>query len=298
MLSLLPLLLIGCEPPPPPVPGTIERTGEVVKVVNGQNVTQGMIDAQLEQLPANVRDGLVARGQLDKVKEQVVIGELLYQEALKQKLHEDAKVKAGIALAERNALATALLEKTIAARSTDDAIKKYYDDHAVAFARPQVKARHILVQDKAEAEGILAEVKADPTKFAALATEKSVDKGSAKEGGELGWFEKGRMVPEFAEAAFAGNKGDIVGLVETKFGFHIIEIEDKRESVPVDEVKDKIKEQLRNEILEAYIEELKKGATMTDPGAAATGATVTEPAAGAAPAGEAPAAPAGGEAPK
>lgn len=298
MLSLLPLLLIGCEPPPPPIPGTIERTGEVVKVVNGQNVTQGMIDAQLEQLPANVRDGLVARGQLDKVKEQVVIGELLYQEALKQKLHEDAKVKAGIALAERNALATALLEKTIAARSTDDAIKKYYDDHAVAFARPQVKARHILVKDKAEAEAILADVKADPTKFAALATEKSVDKGSAKEGGELGWFEKGRMVPEFAEAAFAGNKGDIVGLVETKFGFHIIEIEDKRESVPVDEVKDKIKEQLRNEILEAYIEELKKGATMTDPGAAATGATVTEPAAGAAPAGEAPAAPAGGDAPK
>lgn len=290
MLSLLSLMLVACEPPPPPVPGAIERSGEVIKLVNNEKVTQGMVDAQLEQLPPNVRDGLVARGQLDKVQEQVIIGELLYQQAIKDKLHEDPKIKAGIALAERNALATALIEKTIAARSTDDAIKKYYDDHAVAFARPQVKARHILLKDKAEAEKILAEVKADPSKFAALATEKSVDKGSAKEGGELGWFEKGRMVPEFADAAFAGNKGDIVGLVETKFGFHIIEIEDKRESVPVDEVKDKIKEQLRNEIIESYIDELKKGATISDP-AATSGATVTEtPAEGAAPA--APAAPA------
>ena len=284
MLSLVAFLLVACEPPPPPIPGTIERNGAVVKVVNGQNVTQGMIDAQLEQLPANVRDGLVARGQLDKVKDQVIIGELLYQEALKKKLHEDPKVKAGIGFAERNALATALIERTITERSTDDAIKKYYDDHAVAFARPQVKARHILVKDKAEAEKLMAEVKADPSKFSAIATEKSVDKGSAKEGGELGWFEKGRMVAEFADAAFAANKGDIVGPIETKFGFHVIEVEDKRESVPVDEVKDKIKEQLRNEVIEAYIEELKKAATMTDPAGATGGATVTPPAGGAAPA--------------
>ena len=275
MISMLAFLLTACEPPPPPIPGTIERTGEVIKVVNGQNVTQGMLDAQLEQLPANVRDQVVARGQMDQVKDQIVIGELLYQEAVKQKLHEDAKIKVAISLAERNALASALLERTVEARTTDEAIKKWYDEHDVQFARPQVKARHILVKEKAEADKILAEVKGGGD-FAKIATEKSVDKGSAKEGGELGWFEKSRMVAEFADAAFAGNKGDILGPIETKFGFHIIEVEDKRDSVPVDEVKDKIKTQLRDEVVKAYIEELKGGATITEPGAATGGATVTE----------------------
>lgn len=294
MLSLVALMLIGCEPPPPPVPGVIERTGEVIKVVNGQNVTQGMVDAQVEQLPANVRDSLVARGGMDKLKENVVIGEILYQEALKQKLDQDAKVKVGIAFAERNALVTALLERTVEARTTDEAIKKWYDDHAVQFARPQAKARHILVADEAEAKAIFAEVTAAPATFADVAMKKSTDKGSAKEGGDLGWFEKQRMVPEFADAVFAGKKGDIIGPVKTKFGYHVIEIEEMRESVPVDEVKDKIKEQLRNEVIEGYIEELKKASTITEP-AAAAGATVT-PAAGEAPAAPAPpAAPADGE---
>lgn len=298
MLSLVAFLLTACEPPPPPVPGEVERTGEVLKVVNGQNVTQGMVDAQLEQLPPETKDQIVARGQLDRVKDNVVIGELLYQEAVKQKLQDDPKVKGSIALAERGALATALIEKTVASRMTDDAIKKWYDDHAVQFARPQAKARHILFdkKDKAEAEKTLEALKADRSKFGEIATAKSIDKGSAKEGGELGWFDKNRMVPEFAEAVFAGSKGDLLGLVETKFGFHIVEIEDKRDSVPVDEVKDKIKGQLRNDLVEAYIEELKKGATITDAaGAAAGGATVTPaPGADAAPpAGEA--APAAGK---
>ncbi|MBM4391318.1 MAG: peptidylprolyl isomerase [Deltaproteobacteria bacterium] len=282
MLSLVLSLLVACEPPPPPIPGEVERSGETIKVVNGKNVTQGMVDAQLEQLPANVRDQVVARGQMDQVKEQVITGELLYQESVKLKLHEDAKVKTQLALAERNALASALLERTVEARSTDEAIQKWYSEHEVQFARPQAKARHILVKDKAEADKILAEVKAGGD-FAKIAIEKSTDKGSGKEGGDLGWFEKGRMVPEFGDAVFAAEKGALLGPIETKFGFHVIEVQDKRDAVPVDEVKDKIKSQLRNEVVESYIEELKKGATITEPGAAAPGAEV-KPAADAAPA--------------
>ncbi len=296
MLSLVLSLLVACEPPPPPIPGEVERSGETIKVVNGKNVTQGMVDAQLEQLPANVRDQVVARGQMDQVKDQVVIGELLYQEAIKQKLHEDAKVKTQLALAERNALASALLERTVEARSTDEAIQKWYSEHEVQFARPQAKARHILVKDKAEADKILAEVKGGGD-FAKIAIEKSTDKGSGKEGGDLGWFEKGRMVPEFGDAVFAAEKGSIIGPIESKFGFHVIEVQDKRDAVPVDEVKDKIKSQLRNEVVETYIEELKKGATITESGGAAAGAAPgaeVKPAADATPAAEKPAAPAGG----
>jgi len=280
MTRFLPLLLIlaACEPPPPPVPGTIDRTGEVIQVVNGQNVTQGMVDMTLAQLPANVRDQVIARGQLDQVKEQVVIGELLYQEALKQKLHEKPETKQALALSARNALANSLLEDIVKQRTTDEAVKTWYNDHLVQFAKPQVKARHILVADKAEAEKILADVKAGGD-FSKIAAEKSSDKGSAKEGGDLGWFEKGRMVPEFADAAFAANKGDIVGPIQSKYGFHIISVDDKREAIPVEEVSDKIKGQLRNEVVEAYIEELKKGATISTPTAPAAGGATVSPAA-------------------
>lgn len=297
MSRFLPLLLLltACEKPPAPIPGEVERTGEVLQEVNGKKITQGMVDATLAQLPANVRDQVVARGQLAQVKEQVVIGELLYQEAIKQKLHEKPEIKQAIELSARNALATALLEETVKARSTDEAVKTWYNDHLVQFNRPQVKAAHILVADKAEAEKILADVKGGAD-FAKLATEKSTDKGSAKDGGNLGWFEKNRMVPEFADAAFAANKGDIVGPIQTKYGFHVIKVEDKRDAIPVEEVSDKIKSQLRNEIVESYIEELKKGATITTPGGAAEGGATVAPAATQtegtpAPAGTPPAAP-------
>lgn len=290
LLSLA--LLVGCQPPPPPVPGTIARTGEVVSIVNGQNVTQDMVNATIDQLPPGTKDKIIAMGQMDQVKDQVVIGELLYQEALKQKLNEGPKGQNALAMAERDALARALLEKIVDERANDAAIQKWYDDHAVQFKRPQVKARHILVKEKADADAVLAQIKGGGD-FAKVAAEKSLDSGSAKEGGELGWFEKTRMVPEFADAAFAAKKGDIVGPVQTKFGFHIIEVEDVRDARPLDEVKDQIKSQLRNELVQAYIDELKKAATITAPGGAAAGAAVTESKGGEA----APAAPAAPPAP-
>ena len=293
MLSFVAFMLVACEPPAPPIPGALERTGAVVKVVNGQNVTQGMVDSQFAALHPKQQDQIKAGGQMARFQEQVVLGELLYQEALKLKLEADPKVKMAIAFAGRNALAGALIEQTLAARVTDEAIQAWYDGHAVQFVRPQVKARHILFakEAKADAEKALAEIKADRTRFAAIAIEKSTDKGSGKEGGELGWFEKGRMVVEFSDAAFAAAKGDLIGPVESKFGFHIIEIEDKRESVPLDEVKDKVKDQVSKEVVEAYIEEIKKAATLVDPVAAAVPGAVVTPAPDAAPA-AAPAAPA------
>ncbi len=132
----------------------------------------------------------------------------------------------------------------------DDEIRKYYDTHQPEFSTDRVRASHILIKDKAEAEKVLAEIKADPGKFAELAKEHSIDKSNAQKGGDLGFFGKGRMVKEFEDAAFGLKKdGDMTGLVETRFGFHIIKRTGRENGHvrPFDEVKNQIRIRLANE---------------------------------------------------
>lgn len=280
MRRLLPILLLlsACEPPPPPIPGELSRTGEVLEVVNGKNVTQGMVDVTLSQLPANVRDQVVARGQMAQFKDQVVVAELLYQEAVKQKIHERAEVKDKLAFAERTALANELLEDVVKQRSTDEAVKTYYNDHAVQYQRPQIKARLILLKDKAEADAIMKELQGGGD-FAKIASEKSLHKPSAKDGGEIGWVETNRLGPEVVEKAKTANAGDVIGPIESQGGVQILKVEEKREATPVEEVADQIKQSLRNEIAQAYIDELKKAATITTPNAPAGGSATVAPSA-------------------
>lgn len=289
LIALVFASFVACEPtapPEPPTPGELERSGTTLVTVNGKAVTQGMLDARIAQFPAEARDRILAQGTA-RIKDQLVTDEVLYQEAVKQKLHEKPELKQAMAFAERAVLANALLEQVVKERSNDEAVKTWYDEHKVQFAKPQVKASHILVKEKAEADAVLKEVQGGAD-FATLAKAKSTDKGSAEKGGDLGWFEQKRMVKEFADAAFAAEKGAIVGPVQTRFGYHIIKVEDKREAIPLEEAAEQIKSQMKSEIAEKYVEELKKSATVTEAGAA--GASVTAPAGGAAPA--APAAPA------
>ena len=139
MLHLLALtLLTGCQNPPP-TPGTLERNGEVLTTVNGQNITQGMVDGMLSQFPADVRDKIVAQGQTSRIKDDLVTTELLYQEALSKKVQDRPEVKMAIAYAERQAMARAVLEGVVTERSNDAAVKAWYDEHAVQFRRPQAK---------------------------------------------------------------------------------------------------------------------------------------------------------------
>lgn len=119
---------------------------------------------------------------------------------------------------------------------SDDDINKYIAEHGSVTNNAQVDASHILLafpqnatdaqkaQTKAAAEKVLAEVKANPTQFAELATKYSQDPGSAAKGGELGFFGKGMMVKSFEDKAFSMKKGEISNLVETPYGYHIIKV--------------------------------------------------------------------------
>jgi parvulin-like peptidyl-prolyl isomerase len=148
-------------------------------------------------------------------------------------------------------------------RTTEEKVTGYYNDHKVQYARPQVKASHILVKEEALSNEIKAKLDGGED-FSALAKAHSMDPGSKDSGGSLGWFKKADMVGPFAEAAFAADKGVTTAPVQTRFGWHIIKVDDKREEIPLDEVREQIEGALGQELAEAYIEEIKGGATIVD----------------------------------
>ena len=155
---------------------------------------------------------------------------------------------------------------------------------------PSAWASHILVASKSEALQIKDKV-GKLKDFQKLARKKSTCPSSQK-GGDLGWFEKSRMVGPFAEAAFNGEKGATVGPVQTRFGFHIINILDKRDAIPLDDVRSEIEEQLKRDSVEGYLNDL-KGSWSFERAGAATAA----PADAAAPAPADAAAPPAGDKP-
>ena len=245
MRPLLPLLalLVACEPPPPPVPGAMEVTGDVISVVNGKEVRQGMVDAMLNQMPAQTKDQIIARNQMDQVKDMIVTGEVLYQEALNKKYQDRPEIKQAIALAERQALVNALIDDAVKAGTTDTAVKAWYDEHAVQFKRAQIKVHMITVKDEAVAKGIFDEIKGGKD-FAEVAKAKSEDPASARTGGDVGWLDGQRLAKEFGDSVTTAKKGDLVGPLKGSRGFTVLLIDDTRDAIPVEEVSDKIKQQM------------------------------------------------------
>ena len=159
---------------------------------------------------------------------------------------------------------------------TDEEMKKYYEEHKKDYYKDEVKASHILIstvddngnplseakkkEAKKKAEEVLKKAKSGE-EFSELAKEYSDDPGSAANGGDLGYFTKGQMVQPFEEAAFSLKPGEISGLVESEYGYHIIKVYDKiDEQLPFDDVKDEIKNTLiQNKYME-NIESISKKA--------------------------------------
>ncbi|WP_428909391.1 peptidylprolyl isomerase [Niallia sp. Krafla_26] len=133
-----------------------------------------------------------------------------------------------------------LLEKAINSDIKEADVKKYYEEEY----RPDIKARHILVEDEETAKEVKSKLDAGE-KFEDLAKEYSKD-GTAEKGGDLGWFGPGAMVPEFEEAAYALDVNEISEPVQSQFGFHIIQVTEKKEKEPYEEVKDEMKTELQN----------------------------------------------------
>jgi peptidyl-prolyl cis-trans isomerase C len=187
---------------------------------------------------------------------------VMAQAAEQQKLSDNPEVKRQLAFEHNKVLMEALLQKAGAAAQTDEALHKVYDEAVKQMTNEEeVHARHILVPTEAEAKEIEAELK-NGADFATLAKQKSKDPGGAANGGDLGWFTKDQMVPEFADAAFKLDKGKISDPVHTKFGWHIIKVEDKRiKPTPTfDEVKPQLANYVAHRAQAELVDSLRKAA--------------------------------------
>ena len=155
-----------------------------------------------------------------------------------------------------------MLQSEAKAAVTPEATKKVYDDALKQMGDEQeVRARHILVPSEDEAKAILAELKKG-TDFAELAKQKSKDPGAAAEGGDLGYFTKDQMVPEFADVAFKLEKGQLSDPVKSQFGWHIIKVEDKRKKPAPDfaQVKDQVETYVQRKAQADFITKIREGA--------------------------------------
>ena len=227
--------------------------GEVIATFAGKTLTSGRILKEIERLPAPSRAYLSAPDRKKQFVENMVLNELLFSEGQRQGYDKDADIDRQVNdLRRRLVVQKVVREFQKAPEVTDEQAKKYYDDNPNLYSTTQIKASHILVKDEKLAQEIHDQVKSDPSKFAELAKEKSVDKTSGQKGGDLGMFGQGRMVPDFERAAFALKAGEISDVVKTQYGFHVIMVVERKdgERRPFEQVKDQIKATIRNKAIQ------------------------------------------------
>ncbi|MBR0679979.1 peptidylprolyl isomerase [Roseomonas eburnea] len=231
---------LHAQPAPATPPGD-----PVVARVDGQPILLSDLAAAARDLPEELR-GAPPQMLYPLLLDQLIAGRAVTAAARRAGLDQDEAVRARIRRAEEQELQQAWLSREIASRVTDDAIRARYDrDVANRPAEEEVRARHILVPTESEAREALAEVRGGAD-FTAVAQRRSTGPG-AREGGDLGFFRRGDMVPEFAEAAFALQAGQISeNPVRSPFGWHVIKVEERRRAAApaLEEVSNAIRQQL------------------------------------------------------
>jgi peptidyl-prolyl cis-trans isomerase C len=186
---------------------------------------------------------------------------MVTQAADKKNLADDADFKRRLAFLRSKLLMGYELQQEAKTALTDEALKQTYDEAVKSMSgQEEVRARHILVEGEDEAKAILEQLKGGAD-FAKLAKEKSKDPGAA-EGGDLGYFTKDQMVPEFADVAFKMYPGQLSNPVKTQFGWHVIKVEDKRIKQPpeFEKVKDQIEAFLARKAQADFIAKLRQSA--------------------------------------
>ena len=230
-------------------------------IVNGKPVPKARMDALAQQLASAGRP--VTPEMQGQLREEVIAREVFMQEAKKQGLDAGDDYKNQLELARQAILIRQLFDTWRKKNPVADAeVQAEYDKFVAANTAKEYKARHILVEKEDQATKILADLKKGG-KFEDIAKKQSRDPGSGANGGDLDWANPASFVPEFTQAMVQLKKGEMTAApVKSQFGWHIIRVDDIRDAqLPkLEEVKPQITQQLAQQKLQKYQEELRSKA--------------------------------------
>ena len=242
-------------------PASKSDADPVVAKVNGETIRRSEVLETQKLLPPQYRS-LPLEQIYPLLLDEMIDSRLATAEARRMKLQNDPQVKRRIVNAEDQILREAYFDREVSKTLTDQELRKRYDEIVAAMPKQEeIRARHIVVKTKEEAEAIIKQLQAGGD-FATIAKEKSAD-GSKDEGGDLGYFTKDAVVPAFWAAADALKPGEITKTpVETEFGWHVIQVEDRRpvQPPPFDSVREQLYNQLSRQVIADQLEKLRSKA--------------------------------------
>lgn len=238
---------------------------EIIARIDNKVITVRDFEKRIKVLPARYQE--VIKENKRRFLDEIIVDELLYGEALRQNLYDDRDVKEVIEEAKKKILIARLLKDKVddAVKVGEEEILDYYNNHKEEFKTPEIlRASHILVKTEEEAKGIILEL-TNGRNFEDLARSRSTDPTSSR-GGDIGYFVRGQLDPDFENVCFQMSEGQISDMVKTRFGYHIIKLtERKAPSIEnFDEVRGRIAERLikllRKKQFNELVERLKERA--------------------------------------
>jgi peptidyl-prolyl cis-trans isomerase C len=237
--------------------GCAKKTAQdAAAVVNGKKITLTMLDEKIENLPEQYK--VFASQHKKDVVDEMVIEQLLYEEAKKRNIGRDPEVKELVAEAARKIIISRLIDDEMKKIDpvSEDEIKTYYDQNMDKYMNPEVvRASHILTGTEEEAKEAMQALSLNGN-FEEVAQKYSNDLTKDR-GGDLGYFKRGQMIPEFEKVVFSLKVGQVSDVVKSRFGYHIIKLTDYKPSTYRDyeEIKDSLGSILVRERQEARFKE-------------------------------------------
>lgn len=264
---VLALALFACKPA---TTEQAKKDGKVLAEVNGKKITTADFKQEIDRLPPYLKPMVQSAEGKKELLDSMIVREIILAQAKKDGVDKSKEVADRLDDLRKRLIVETYLKKKVEqdAKVSDEEMKKFYDQNLDKFkSGEQVRASHILVKTEPEAQDVMSQLKKGAS-FEELAKKYSKDSSAAK-GGDLGWFSKGAMVPEFDKAVFGLKEGQLSGIVKTQFGFHIIKLTGKRPAGvrPFDEAKEQIKANLlpakQQEVFQKMKEDLKKDAKIS-----------------------------------
>ena len=245
--------------------------GPIVAKINDIEITLSEFTERIKEYPALAHGGEMTEETKKGFLDNLIVRELIFQEALRLGIDKDKETIDFIEEMKKRVIVDKFFKKEVDQKIqvSEEEIKKFFDKNLEETKSPdEVRASHILLKTREEADMVLKKVK-QGAKFEDLAKKFSTDPGSKDTGGDLGFFSQGMMVPEFDSIAFKLKVGEVSDIVQSRFGFHIIKVLEKREGKQknIDEAKPEIQKKLltkkRKEKFDTLVADLKSKAKIS-----------------------------------